>query len=156
MKLKLLLALTLMSFTNGNRGELLCSIENKKVSIFINSIYQDAETVCKESGLPMGLLIAQACLESGYRTSTVSLEKCNLLGLRRNHEYIEYPNQLECFRHWSRTLQKDCYKEIECTSLNLWLYQLRACGYHQSKNYSKKIRAIYYKYNLDILDNFKK
>lgn len=151
----LLFLSTVTGATNGKRGALLCDIENRKVSIFINSIYEDAETVCKEFNLPLGLLIAQACLESGYGTSYIAKNRCNTLGIKKNHEYVDYPNQLECFRHWARTVTQPCYKELECTSLNLWLYQLDHCGYHQSKNYSKKIRWIYYKYNLNNLDNFK-
>jgi len=156
MKLKLLLvALTLMSFTNGYRGELLCSIESKKVSIFINSIYQDAETVCKESGLPMGLLIAQACLESAFGKSKIAIEKNNLIGIKLNSKYVCYDSVLECFRHWARILTSDRYKEIPLTSLNLWLYELDYNCYHYGGAlYSRKIRSIYYKYNLDILDNF--
>ena len=141
---------------NGHRGELLCSIDNRKVSIFINSIYEDAEKVCKKYDLPLGLLIAQACLESGFGSSYYARERCNFLGIKYEGVYAEFESAEKCFEAWARVLSKDCYKEIPTTSLNLWLYQLDACCYHMAGGrYSRKIRSIYYKYGLDILNNWK-
>jgi len=156
MKTLLTLLICLLSLqTNGTtRGDILKVIDNKKVSLFINRIYNDAEKAAKEFNVPLGLMIAQACLESGYGTSNLALEKCNMLGIKRSGKYVDYPNLLECFRDYGRVLNQDCYKELECTSLNLWLYNLDHCGYHGTKNYSKLIKRIYYKYNLNMLDNF--
>ena len=136
----------------GHRGFILCHIQNDKVSLYINSIYTDAEIVANESGLPLGLLLSMGCLESGFGTSNIAKNKCNHLGMKRNGKYIDYPNQLACFRHWARTLTGKRYKQIPLTSLNLWLYELDYNCYHfGGALYSKKIRSIYYKYGLDIL-----
>jgi hypothetical protein len=155
MKATIIFLFCLLSLQTGatTRGDILKSITNDKVSIFINSIYDEAETVSKEFNLPMGLLIAQACLESGYGSSKLS-ERCNLLGLKKGGKYAEYETILECFRHWGRTLSQPCYKEIPCDSLNLWLYQLDHCKYHGTPNYGKLIKRIYYKNKLNLLDDF--
>jgi flagellum-specific peptidoglycan hydrolase FlgJ len=141
MRTTITLLFLLLAFTsNGtDRGELLCNIKNDKVSKFINHIYTDAEIACKESGLPLGLLLAQSCesglplglllaqscLESGYGQSNLAVNSCNFLGIRRNGKYCEYATPLECFRDWAKILRQKCYQQLKPTSLNIWLY-LRA------------------------------
>ena len=152
--LTLLICLLSLQTNGTTRGAILCDLNNKKASLYINHVWDEAEQACKEFNLPMGLLLAMSILESGYGESDIAKNKCNYVGLKCGSEYCDYPNLLECFRHWGRTLTQDCYKELDCDSLNLWLYQLEHCGYHGTKNYSKLIKRIYYRYNLNMLDNF--
>ena len=136
------------------RAELLLSIDSDKKSKFFNLVWDDAKTVCDKTGLPMYLLLAQAALESGWGTSRFAKEQNNYLGIKYNHKYATFKTRLECFEAWSRVLQQSCYKELKVATLNGWLYQLDHCGYHQSENYSNKIRSIYHANNLDIVDSW--
>jgi flagellum-specific peptidoglycan hydrolase FlgJ len=158
MKATIIFLFCLLSLQTGatTRGEVLKQIDNKKASLFLNKHWNDAEEAAKEYNVPLGLLLAQAAFESGWGTSRLATENCNLLGLKKRGNYAEYENFLECFRHYGRTLNQPCYKEIPTTSLNLWLYQLDHCKYHSDKSYSKHIKRIYYGFGLDKIDNFKK
>ena len=137
------------------RGDVLRAIDNDHVSKFLNAAWNDAEQVSKEFNIPMGLLLAQACLESKYGQSRLAVEENNFMGIKYNHKYATFKSRLECFRAYGRVLNQSCYKELEATSLNLWLYNLEHCKYHLSKTYSKKIRWIYYKFKLNLCDNWK-
>lgn len=143
-----------LATANTPRGTILKNIKSNHVSKFINLVWDDAETVSKESGLPMGLLISMAALESGWGRSKVCKEKNNYLGIKYKGQYRTFKSRLECFRKWSKVLCQSCYKEIPADSINLWLYALDYCGYHQSDTYDNKIRSIYYKYKLNECDNF--
>lgn len=136
----------------STRGDILKAIDSDHVSKYFNSIWSDAETVAKETGLPQGLLMAMSALESGFGRSRLAKEQNNHLGIKRNGEYRTFKSRLECFRAWAKVLNQRCYKEIEFKTLNGWLYQLEYCHYHLSKTYSNKIRSIYYKYGLDKLE----
>lgn len=157
----LILALSLQANASV-RGDVLKGIESDRVSKFFNSIWSDAEIVSKETGLPQSLLMAMAALESGYGSSNICISKNNYLGIKSTKKvngkrpYRTFKNRLECFRCWGKILQRKCYQELPMTSLNICLYLLESCHYHQSKNYSNKIRWIYYKFGLDKLEDFKK
>jgi len=138
------------------RGDILKGINSDHVSKFFNSIWNDAEAVSKEFDLPQGLLMAMAALESGYGRSRLAKENNNYLGIKYNGVYAEFSSRLECFKAWAKVLNQTCYKELEFKTLNGWLYQLEHCHYHLSKTYSNKIRWIYYKYDLDKLETWKK
>ena len=153
MKTLLITILILLTFqtanSNGARGAILCSIEKKRVSIFINSIWDDAATVCKKYDLPMGLLIAQACLESGFGKSYLTNNKCNFLGIKYEGVYADFENRLHCFESWAKVLNQTCYRGLEFKSLEGWIYQLSTCGYAESKQYSSKLKSIIKQYNLN-------
>ena len=134
---------------NGARGAILCSIEKKRVSIFINSIWDDAETVCEKYDLPIGLLIAQACLESGFGRSYLANNKCNFLGIKYEGVYADFESKLHCFESWAKVLNQTCYRGLEFKTLEGWIYQLSTCGYAESKEYSSKLKSIIKKYNLN-------
>lgn len=154
----LLLFLTLLSlpsYGQSVRGTILKGIQNDKVSIFINSIWDESEQVSKNNNIPQGLIIAICGLESGWGKSKIAKEQNNIAGIRIGGVYCSYENHLECIEHLGRTLSQSCYKELDLTSLNLWLYALESCYYHNTKDYSKIIRKIYYGNNLNLLD-FKK
>lgn len=136
------------------RGDILNNIQSDRVSKFINSIWDDAEQASKEFNIPLGLLIAQACLESKYGQSRLAREENNFMGIKYNHKFATFTSRIECFRAYGRVLNQSCYKELKATSLNLWLYNLEFCHYHLSKTYSKKIRWIYYKFKLDECDKW--
>lgn len=157
-KLLFTLTITFIALNTGasTRGDILRGIDNDKVSKFINSVWDDAQTVAHEYNIPMGLLIAQSALESGWGKSSICKTKNNFLGIRYNHEYATFESRLECFRAYGRVLSQNCYKEIPMSSLNVCLYLLESCHYHQSENYSNKIRSIYYKYNLSKCDKWGK
>ena len=162
MKTTIILLLMALQVQATTRGDVLKAIESNRVSKFINSIWSDTKTIADKYNLPHGLLIAQACLESGYGSSRISIEQNNLLGIKDTKKvngkrpYKRFKTQLECFDKWGRILSRPCYKELPMTSLNICLYLLESCGYHQSENYSNKIRWIYRKYNLNLCDNWKK
>jgi len=157
MKIKtiiIILALSLQANASV-RGDVLRAIQSDHVAKFLNSAWSDAEQVSKEYGVPMGLLLAQACLESKYGQSRLAREENNFMGIRYNHKYATFTSRLECFRAYGRVLSQSCYKKLPMTSLNICLYLLEHCVYHQSKTYSKKIRWIYYRFGLDKCDDWK-
>jgi flagellum-specific peptidoglycan hydrolase FlgJ len=111
--MKTLFLVLLTASTLGKRGELLCSIENNKVSIFFNRIYDDADYVSKSYGLPMSLLMAQAALESGWGMSNLAINKCNYLGIKYKGEYREFSSRKECFMKWGKVLKQNCYNNLQ-------------------------------------------
>ena len=151
--MKIIAILLILSYSAqaSVRGDILLGIESKRVSKFFNRIWSDAEQVSKEYNIPMGLLLAQAALESKYGQSRLALEQNNYLGIKYNHKYATFSSRLECFRAYGRVLNQGCYIELPATSLNLWLYNLESCHYHLSEDYSDKIRWIYTKYGFNKL-----
>ena len=156
MKLTTILLLLTFQLFATTRGDVLRAIKSDHVSIFLNAAWDDAEQVSKEFNIPMGLLLAQACLESKYGQSRLARKENNFMGIKYNHKYATFSSRLECFRAYGRVLNQSCYKELKATSLNLWLYNLEHCHYHLSKTYSKKIRWIYKKYGLGKCDDWSK
>jgi len=136
------------------RGDVLRAIDNNHVAKYFNSIWSDAEIVAKETGLPQGLLMAMSALESGFGRSRLAKKQNNYLGIKYEGVYATFRSRLECFRAWAKVLNQDCYKDLPMTSLNICLYLLESCVYHQSKTYSNKIRSIYYKYDLSKCDKW--
>lgn len=156
MKTIILILLLSLQAQASLRGDILKAIESDRVSKYFNSIWNDCETVAKESGLPQGLLMAMSALESGYGSSRLAKEQNNYLGIKYEGVYATFKSRLECFRAWAKVLNQTCYKSLEFNTLNGWLYQLEYCHYHLSKTYSNKIRWIYYKFGLDKLETFRK
>jgi len=145
----LLLLATESNSTNGQRGNLLCSIENKKVSKFINRIYSDAEHVCNKYNLPLSLLLGQCCLESGYGSSRLCKERCNYLGIKYEGRYAEFESRRHCFESWAKVMRQKCYKNLQPSTLIEWYDTLTCCKYAQSKRYIKKLNWIIFRWNLD-------
>ena len=162
MKTILLILILASQLQASTRGDVLKAIESDRVSKFINSVWDDSKAISNKYKLPQGLLIAMACLESGYGESSICKEKNNFLGIKSTKKvnskrpYRTFKTRLECFDYWGKILTRPCYKELPMTSLNICLYLLDSCGYHQSDNYSNKIRWIYKKYGLSKCDNWDK
>ena len=162
----ILLLTTVQTQANTVRGEILLGIKRNHVSKFINSIWSDTKEVCDKYDLPMGMLIAQCCLESGHGRSRIAKELNNFLGIKSTKKvlnpktgkmyrpYRKFKTRLDCFYYWAKIMQGKCYKKRPTNSLNSWLLMLETCGYHQSTTYSNKIRSIYFKYRLDKADKW--
>lgn len=147
----LLLLSTVANSTDKQRSELLLGIKNDKVSIFLNSIYDDAQKVCLKYDLPLSLLIGQACLESGYGSSRLCKERCNYLGIKYEGKYANFKSRLHCFEAWAKVMRQSCYKNIQPVSLLEWYSTLTCCGYMESKTYIKKLNWIIFRFGIDKL-----
>ena len=162
MKLTTILLLLTFQLFATTRGDVLRAIKSDHVSIFINSVWDDADSIARKYNLPQGLLISMAALESGWGRSKICKEKNNYLGIKSTKKvngkrpYRTFKTRLECFDYWGKILTRPCYQELPMTSLNICLYLLESCGYHQSENYSNKIRWIYKRYKLNLCDDWKK
>jgi len=146
-----LIAFCLLS-TDKDRANCLRNIDNKRVSLFINNIYDDSKHVCDKNGLPVSLLIAQAALESGWGTSNLCINKCNWLGIKKSGQYQEFESRVACFEKWAKVLNQGCYKGLNPKTTKGWLYALQECHYFTSKSYRAKINSIIKKYGLEQLN----
>lgn len=152
MKATLFLMILTVLTLGQKRGELLCSIDNRKVSIYFNRIWDDAEAVCKKYNIPMSILLAQSALESGYGMSDLCINKCNYLGIKKNGKYREFSSRKACFEKWAKVLHQNCYINLAPKSFDEWLNALECCNYATSKKYKAKLKWIYNKFNLEIID----
>ena len=133
------------------RKDILLSINRDNVSIFINGIWTEAEEVCRKNNLPLALLIAQSCLESGFGRSNIAKTKCNFLGIKRNGEYRTFANERECFEAWSKVMSQSCYDGESPSNLEEWIEALKTCKYAESKKYRRKVRSIIKSYRLNLI-----
>ena len=152
MKTLILIALLFTSESMSKRGEFLCSINNNKVSIYYNRIWDDAEYVCNKYKIPMSVLFSQAALESGWGMSNLAINKCNHLGIKKKGEYRDFSSRRACFEKWAKVLHQNCYNNLQPKSFDDWVNALECCGYARSEHYKYKLRIIYKKDNLEILD----
>lgn len=133
--------------TASKRGRVLLAAP-KHVSLYLNSIWNDAEVVSKEVSIPLALVLAASCLESGYGSSNLCKEN-NHHGIKYNGKYAKFNSQSESFKAYGMVLSQKCYKATECHSLEDWLAALEFCGYAESKKYNKKLLSIIKKYKLN-------
>lgn len=149
--LALLLGLSLQSQAQY-RGYILCSIDNPKVSCYINHIWDDCQYISKEYNLPLSLILAQCCLESGFGTSRLAKQN-NHLGIKLQGQYATFTSLRECLSIYANTLTNECYRSLQPQSLLEWIDSLRweCCSYAKSPEYSKKLIRIIEKYNLDVI-----
>ena len=137
------------------RAKILLNIKSDRVSCFVNSVWNEAKRVQQEYGVPMAVVIGQACLESGYGYSRLAREDCNFFGTKLDHEYCRYKNKAESFSHYGRTMTQRCYKNINPYTLSDWYESLKCCGYagdsEASDRYVKKLNNIIFKLNLDLI-----
>ena len=148
----LLLATTTQASPPSERGKCLMMIQSDRVSIFINSIWNDAKRIEETYNIPMAITIAQCCLESAYGSSNLAKQNCNFFGLKNNHKYNSYSSKSECFDHYGRTMSQKCYKNLQPYTLSDWYSALECCGYAASKSYTSKLNNIIFKLNLDLLN----
>ena len=133
-------------------GQVLLSIDNDKVSKYINKCYPHAVYVHEHFGIPISISIGQSCLETGFGTSYSYKVRKNCFGVRRNHEYMIYKTIRESWEDFGSVLCKMCYKRLAPTTIEEWLKALKACKYAKSKDYKWKVNSIIFKYGIDLLD----
>jgi flagellum-specific peptidoglycan hydrolase FlgJ len=150
----LILSILLLALqTNGTqRGDLLLSINNKRVSIFVNHVWVQAKRINEEHGIPMSLILGVCALETKYGTSRRCVEDCNFFAVKRNHKYCVYNSMEESFDDFVKVLKQRCYKNLKPISLPSWYEALKCCGYFQSKTYIRKLNWIIYHWGFDKLN----
>lgn len=131
------------------RGKCLLGIKHRHVSLFVNSIWDEALVCSQKYNIPMALILGQACFESGHGRSKYAKERCNVFGIRVNHEYVTYNSLSECFDHYGRTLNLKCYKNLQPVTLEEWYEALTCCKYARSKRYITKLNRIIFCFNFD-------
>lgn len=126
----LFLPLLLCSFAgNSERAELLLRINNDKISVYFNHIYEDAQFANKEFGIPKALYIAEFSIGSNF-------------GSRSFKSFNEYLISRRSF----------CSQETNKCSLDQWLECLYHC-HGCSKQHISKVKRIIKKYKLDTLSD---
>ena len=153
MKTLLIICLLLITIqgnsTSGQRGETLCSIQNRKVSKFFNSIWNEARRINEETGVPMAIIMGMSALETGFCKSRRCTQDCNYFSVKRNHSYCIYNSKLDSFTDFAKVVEKSCYLNLQPVTLVDWYEALECCGYAESKQYVRKLNFIIFKYNLD-------
>jgi len=137
-KLFILALLLLFCSATPNRGTSLMQCQNKKVSLFLNSIWSDAELIAHLYGIPLELILAQSCQETGFGLSKKCQQNCNYFGVQHGN----YDNKTESFFDYGRVLTLPCYENLQPKTLEEWLAALECCGYAGDKNYTKSLRKI--------------
>lgn len=132
-------------------GAVLLAIDNKKVGVFINSVYKDAKRIEKNYGVPVALVIAQAAQETGWGKSKLCQENNNYFGIRRNHQNMKYKTKAQSFNDYGGVMTQRCYNVLTPKTLADWYRALEFCNYAGHKEYTKKLNSIIHKYGLDLL-----
>lgn len=134
----------------STRGDILKQIKNKKVSIFLNRIWNDALFVSQEYKIPIALVLAQSAQETGFGTSKNCKVNNNFFGVRRCGKYEFYSCQFESFVDYgAKVLGQDCYKG--CNTLQDWFDRLECCNYAGDEGYTKRLKKIIETYKLYLL-----
>ena len=124
----------------------------KHVSKYLNHVWDDAEWCSKEYGIPLALILAQMCLESGYGSSYYAKTRNNHLGIKFGHNYAKFCSLRNCLDAYGSSLTQNKYLDHDCESISCWLFALDSNCYHFGGNlYSNKILSIISKYKLDLL-----
>lgn len=144
-----LLLLIFCSFDNmSTRGYILTHCGDKE-SIYLNKIWDDAEKVAKSNQIPLALVLAQSCLESGFGRSNLAVNNCNHHGIKYCGKYAEFSCKLESFEAYAKTLSKECYGKPK--NLGEWFVALECCNYAMSKSYVSKLKIIIKRLNLYLI-----
>lgn len=137
-KLFILGLLLLLTSATPNRGTTLMQCHNKKVSLFLNHIWADAELISQLYGVPLELVLAQSCQETGFGKSNLCQQNCNYFGVQNGF----YDSKTESFFDYGRVLTLPCYENLQPKTLEEWLSALECCHYAGDKNYTKSLRKI--------------
>ena len=151
--LTILLCLTISQGHTTQRGDLLRSINNDKISIFVNRHYEAAQQLYKDSNIPMAISLSQWILESKYGTHKRAIETNNLGGIMTKRKLRNYES-IECFYEaYEKVLNQKCYRDIDRDSIFQWVDALSypCCTYATSRSYKRKLLSIIFKYGLDKL-----
>ncbi len=151
MKTILLISVLFFSFVPSQRCTLLKKINNKKVSLFINHIYDDAVRVQKLTNAPLAIIISQSCLETGYGKSNLCANECNFFGVKRNHAFCKYESMEASFDDYAKVLNQSCYLKHKPKTIAQWCKVLKLCGYNKKDKYYKDLNWIIKHFGLDKL-----
>jgi flagellum-specific peptidoglycan hydrolase FlgJ len=127
------------NFKTSKRGQILESIKQKHVSIYINSIWNDAQFIENVYGIPIELVIAQSCLETNYGRSNLCQNHCNYFGIQgfkfysKSECFIKYGDMLTCL---------PCYANLQPKTLEQWYDALICCNYAEGKPYVNQLKRI--------------
>jgi len=144
----LLIFFSLKSESLSPKGEILVSCPSH-VSKFLLDIWADASVISKKHNIPLALILAQACQESGFGRSKNARLRCNLFGIRRKGKIVEYGSIFESFKDYGTVLSQNCYGNPK--NIHDWLVALDCCKYAGDKNYANRIQEIIERYKLYLL-----
>jgi flagellum-specific peptidoglycan hydrolase FlgJ len=125
---------------------------------YIEEIYPFAVKVHKEHRIPVPIVLAIACLESGYGRSHNAQNKFNQMGIRTykggKAGYRRFPSTEACFEYFGNLLEKKRYsplKEIKDDNLLTWITVLCKSGYNHRERYIIKVMQMVRFIHLDQL-----
>lgn len=149
MKTILLISILLFSFNKSNRIE--------RINCFISSIQDEAETASQKTGVPLAIVIAQSCLETGYGKSKLCRESCNHFGVRRNHKFMTYKNMGSSFNDYVMVLNQNCYLCHGAKTIDEHYKALIKCNYsggsyERRDKYVRKLKWIVKRFGLNELN----
>ena len=165
MKTLLLLFLTLPLFAqfercevNEHRAEVLSSINNKRVSVFINEHWNGAYELWVTDSIPMGFSLTQWGLESGWGTASLAKERNNYGGIRHKYEgrmrLKPFTDKQAFYKAYAKIFKRECYKRLKLRSIDNWIKAVsyRGCYYASSKEYEAKLKSIIKMYGLNKIE----
>lgn len=125
--------------------------QNRKVALFVRSVYCEAKRINTESQIPVSLILGMCALETGYLSSRRAIEDCNYFSIRRNHKYCIYNSFTDSFDDYKKVLNQRCYRNLQPKTLDEWYGALKCCHYFESKTYIKKLDWIILHYKFDTI-----
>ena len=146
---------------------------------FLAAAIPAARTISARSGLPAGITVAQAALESAWGDSRLALDAHNYFGIKARpgretialptHEFAageqvatvarftRYPSLLECFRDRDEMiLTLSVYADARAAAADPVAF-IRALAKHWATDprYADKVLDLYHGYRFDLIDQKK-
>ena len=125
----------------------------------------------QRSGIPASITMAQACLESGFGTSTLAVDGNNHFGIKCHDYtgrkmYVDDDRKNDCFRVYDRVEDsfrdhsdflryRDRYAflfDLDPTDYKGWSYGLKAAGYATDPAYADRLISLIERYDLQQYD----
>ena len=135
--------------------------------------YKDAAIAqMKSSGIPASITLAQACLESGFGTSTLATQGNNHFGIKCHDYtgrkmYVDDDVKDDCFRVYDKV--EDSFQDhsdflryrsrysflfdLDPTDYKGWAYGLKAAGYATDPQYATRLIDLIERYGLQKYDS---
>ena len=135
--------------------------------------YKDAAIAqMQQSGIPASITLAQACLESGFGTSTLATKGNNHFGIKCHdytgrRMYVDDDVKDDCFRVYDKV--EDSFQDhsdflryrsrysflfdLDPTDYKGWAYGLKAAGYATDPQYATRLIDLIERYNLQQYDS---
>ena len=135
--------------------------------------YKDAAIAqMQQSGIPASITLAQACLESGFGTSTLATSGNNHFGIKCHDYtgrkmYVDDDVKDDCFRVYDKV--EDSFQDhsdflryrsrysflfdLDPTDYKGWAYGLKAAGYATDPQYATRLIDLIERYNLQQYDS---